>query len=70
MKAEIPQGPLVILELIGARVHPDDIPSLNEMIDWARSFGSNFEYDHRLQMPTPKYHGHWCVEWRMFVCID
>jgi len=48
---EIPPGTPVTFELIGTRVHPDDIPSLNDMIDWARSAGSNFEYDHRLQMP-------------------
>lgn len=48
---DIPQGVTVTLELIGTRVHPDDNASLNEMIDWARSAGSNFEYDHRLRMP-------------------
>jgi signal transduction histidine kinase len=48
---EISQGALVTLELIGTRVHPDDIPSFNDMIAWARSAGSHFEYDHRLQMP-------------------
>jgi PAS domain S-box-containing protein len=48
---EIPQGAPVTLELVGARVHPDDIPSFNDMIAWARSVGSNFEYDHRLRMP-------------------
>ena len=48
---EISQGALVTLELIGTRVHPDDIPSLNDMIARARSAGSHFEYDHRLQMP-------------------
>ena len=39
------------LELIRTRVHADDIPSLNDLIDGARSDGSNFEYDHRLRMP-------------------
>ena len=39
------------LELIGSRVHPEDIPLLNEMIDRARGDGSDFEYEHRLQMP-------------------
>jgi PAS domain S-box-containing protein len=48
---QIPQGAPVTLELIGARVHPDDLPSLNDMIDWARNSGSNFEYDYRLRMP-------------------
>ncbi len=48
---EIPQGAAVTLELIGTRVHPDDISFLNDMIDWARAAGSNFEHDHRLRMP-------------------
>jgi PAS domain S-box-containing protein len=48
---DIPQGTPVTLELIGARVHPDDIPSLNDLIDRARRSGGNFEYDHRLRMP-------------------
>jgi hypothetical protein len=42
----------VTLELIGARVHPDDVPALNDLIDLARSAGSNFQFDHRLQMPN------------------
>jgi len=40
----------VTLELIGSRVHPEDIPLLNDMIDRARGTGSDFEYEHRLQM--------------------
>jgi PAS domain S-box-containing protein len=48
---EIPQGAPVTLELISARIHPDDITSLKDMISWARGAGSNFEYDLRLQMP-------------------
>ncbi len=40
----------VTLELIGSRVHPEDIPMLNDMIDRARGTGSDFEYEHRLQM--------------------
>jgi len=41
----------VTLELIGSRVHPEDIPLLNNMIARARGIGSDFEYEHRLQMP-------------------
>ncbi len=41
----------VTLERIGTRVHPEDIPMLNEMIDRARRAGSDFEYEHRLLMP-------------------
>jgi C4-dicarboxylate-specific signal transduction histidine kinase len=36
--------------MISSRVHPEDIPLLNEMIDRARCNGSDFEYEHRLQM--------------------
>ena len=41
----------ITLERIRSRVHPDDILLLNEVIDWARSNGRDFEYEHRLQMP-------------------
>jgi PAS domain S-box-containing protein len=41
----------VTLELIGTRVHPEDIPLLNDMIERARGVASDFEYEHRLQMP-------------------
>jgi PAS domain S-box-containing protein len=41
----------VTLELIGSRVHPEDIPSFNEIIDRARGDGSDFECEQRLQMP-------------------
>src|SRR5882724_1047725 len=40
----------VTLEMISSRVHPEDIPLLNDMIDRARGNGSDFEYEHRLQM--------------------
>jgi PAS domain S-box-containing protein len=45
------QGVPVTLDLIGSRVHPDDAPMWDEMIDRARSDGSDLEYEHRLQMP-------------------
>src|ERR1700730_9772804 len=48
---ELEQGVSVTLELIGSRVHPEDVSSLNEMIDCARGDGSDFECEHRLQMP-------------------
>jgi signal transduction histidine kinase len=41
----------VTLKLIGSRVHPEDIPLLNEILDRARGDGSDLEYEHRLQMP-------------------
>jgi PAS domain S-box-containing protein len=41
----------ITLERIFSRIHPDDIGLLSETIDWARSNRSNFEYEHRLQLP-------------------
>src|SRR5206468_12651746 len=40
----------VTLELIGTRVHPEDIPLLHGMIERARGEGIDFECEHRLQM--------------------
>jgi PAS domain S-box-containing protein len=48
---EFDPGVAVTHELIKTRFHPEDIPLLNDMIDQARSAGSDFEYEHRLQMP-------------------
>lgn len=48
---EFDQSVPVTLELIGTRVHPEDIPFLNDMIERARSAVSDFEYEHRLLMP-------------------
>jgi signal transduction histidine kinase len=48
---ELDHGTPVTFELIDSRVHPDDLPSLRDLIEWARSVGSDFEYEHRLQMP-------------------
>ena len=45
------QGIPVTLELIGTRVHPEDLPLLHEMIERARGAGTDFEYGLRLQMP-------------------
>jgi len=41
----------VTLELIGTRVHPDDLQLLDDMINRARVAASDFEYEHRLLMP-------------------
>ena len=41
----------VTLDLIGSRVHPEDIPLLNDMIEKAREAVTDFEYEHRLLMP-------------------
>jgi signal transduction histidine kinase len=48
---EFEQGVPVTLELIGTRVHPEDIPLLNDMIERVRGAVSDFEYEHRLLMP-------------------
>jgi signal transduction histidine kinase len=45
--AEVP----VTLELIGTRIHPEDLPSFHEMIGRARSGVSDFEFEHRLLLP-------------------
>ena len=41
----------VTLELIGARIHPEDLPSFHEMIERARSGVSDFEFERRLRLP-------------------
>src|ERR1035437_4577866 len=48
---EFDPGVPVTLELVGTRCHPDDIPLVDDMIDPARGAGSDFEFEHRLQMP-------------------
>ena len=41
----------VTLELIGARIHPEDLPSFHEMIERARHGVSDFEFEHQLRLP-------------------
>ena len=41
----------VTLELIGTRVHPEDLALLQDMIERASSAASDFQYEHRLLMP-------------------
>ena len=41
----------VTLELIGTRVHPEDLTLLGDMIERASSAVSDFQYEHRLLMP-------------------
>jgi signal transduction histidine kinase len=48
---EFDPGRPVTLELIGTRVHPEDLPQLQDVIERARGAGTDFEYEHRLQMP-------------------
>jgi signal transduction histidine kinase len=48
---EFEPGMPVTLELMRTRLHPEDIPLLNDMVERARGAGTDFEYEHRLQMP-------------------
>jgi len=41
----------ITLELIGSRVHPEDLPLLRDMIERASSAAGDFQYEHRLLMP-------------------
>jgi signal transduction histidine kinase len=41
----------VTLELIGSRVHPEDMGLLADMLERARNEAADFEYEHRLLMP-------------------
>jgi PAS domain S-box-containing protein len=47
---EIDKGTPVTLDLIGSRVHPEDMPLMHDMSGRAQA-GKDFEYEHRLQMP-------------------
>ncbi len=48
---ELERDAPVTFELIGARVHPEDVPLLSEKIELARSGISDLEYEIRLRMP-------------------
>jgi len=41
----------VTLDLIATRVHPEDLPLLNDMVKKARGAVTDFEYEYRLLMP-------------------
>jgi signal transduction histidine kinase len=48
---EFDPGMPVTLELIGTRVYPEDMPLLRDRLERARDAGTDFEHEHRLQMP-------------------
>jgi len=48
---EFELGVPLTFELIGSRVHPEDLPLLYDMIGKAQRGVSDFEYEHRLLMP-------------------
>jgi PAS domain S-box-containing protein len=41
----------VTWELIGSRIHPEDLPAFKERVEQARRGGTGFEFEHRLQSP-------------------
>ena len=48
---EFDQAAPLTPELIGSRLHPEDIPALRGVIEPARSAGTDLECEYRLQMP-------------------
>jgi PAS domain S-box-containing protein len=44
-------GEPVTLEKIGSRVHPEDLPMLQDMVARAEAGEADFDYEHRLVMP-------------------
>jgi signal transduction histidine kinase len=48
---EFDQGVPVTPELIGTRVHPEDIPLLQDLIEQVRGAGNGLEVEYRLKMP-------------------
>jgi C4-dicarboxylate-specific signal transduction histidine kinase len=48
---EVEAGTQLTLEFIGSRVHPGDLPLLQDMVERAQAGVSDFEYEHRLLMP-------------------
>lgn len=49
---ELEPGSRVTFDVIGGRVHPEDLHLLYDMIEKAQSAVSNYEYEHRLLMPN------------------
>jgi PAS domain S-box-containing protein len=48
---EFEKGVPVTLELISSRVHPEDLPMMQDMVERAQEGARSFEYEHRLRMP-------------------
>src|SRR5712672_2857355 len=49
---EFDQGVPITFELMGTRVHPEDLPMLYQLLDRSRRDGSDVEHEYRLQMPN------------------
>src|SRR5262249_39963008 len=47
----IGQSVPLTFELIGSRIHPDDLPAFKERVEWARRGATDLEFEHRLQLP-------------------
>jgi signal transduction histidine kinase len=45
----------VTLQLMGTRIHPEDLPLLDDMVERASAHASGFEYQLRLRTETVKY---------------
>jgi signal transduction histidine kinase len=48
---EFEPGIRVTFDLIGSRVHPEDLPMMSDMISKAQSAASHLKYEHRIVMP-------------------
>jgi signal transduction histidine kinase len=48
---EIDPGVPVTFELVGTRIHPEDRPWFQELVERAERDGTDLEFEHRLQMP-------------------
>jgi C4-dicarboxylate-specific signal transduction histidine kinase len=48
---ELDSAVSVTLALLSSRLHPEDTPAFQQMLDRQRDDGGDFEYGHRLQMP-------------------
>jgi hypothetical protein len=48
---EVTPGTRVTFELIGSRVHPEDLPMMYDMVERAQRGENHFEYEHGLAMP-------------------
>lgn len=48
---EIDPAVTVTFEVAGTRIHPEDLPGFQEVVDRARRAGEDLELEHRLRMP-------------------
>lgn len=44
-------GTLITPQRIGSRIHPQDMPFINDVVNQARTVGADLDHEHRLQMP-------------------